>query len=96
VILLMLAVGSRDSFYPYSSSAWAYLAALAVVPTVFGHTLFNWSIKHVRPTAISVTFLAEPVVASLLALIFFGQRPPLATFVGGPLVLAGVYLTTSK
>jgi drug/metabolite transporter (DMT)-like permease len=67
-----------------------------VVPTIIGHSVFNWAIKHVRPTAISVAFLGEPVVASLLALIFFGQRPPLATFIGGAFVLAGVYLTTSK
>lgn len=96
LLLLMLVIVSRDALGPYSASAWGYLAALAVVPTILGHSLFNWSIKHVRPTAISLTFLAEPVVASLLALIFFGQRPPLATFIGGPLVLAGVYLTTSK
>jgi drug/metabolite transporter (DMT)-like permease len=43
-----------------------------------------------------LAFLGEPVIASVLALIFFAQRPPLATFVGGALVLAGVYLTTSR
>jgi drug/metabolite transporter (DMT)-like permease len=96
VILLIFVVVSRDALGGYSASTWAYLTALAVVPTIIGHTLFNWSIKHVRPTAISLTFLAEPVVASLLALMFFGQRPPLTTFIGGALVLAGVYLTTSK
>lgn len=96
VFLLVIVAVSRDALVGYSASTWAYLAALAVVPTIIGHTLFNWSIKHVRPTAISLTFLAEPVVASLLALMFFGQRPPLATFIGGALVLAGIYLTTSK
>lgn len=96
VILLVFVLVSRDALAPYSVSAWAYLAALAVVPTIIGHTLFNWSIKHVKPTAIALTFLGEPVVAGLLALMFLGQRPPLATFIGGALVLAGVYLTTSK
>jgi len=32
----------------------------------------------------------------LLALLFFAQRPPATTLVGGALVLAGVYLATSK
>jgi drug/metabolite transporter (DMT)-like permease len=96
VILLIFVVVSRDALAGYSASAWVYLAALAIVPTIIGHTLFNWSIKHVRPAAISLTFLGEPVVAGILALIFFGQRPPLATFIGGALVLVGVYLTTSK
>jgi drug/metabolite transporter (DMT)-like permease len=96
VFLLIFVAVSRDPLAPYGASTWAYLAALAIVPTIIGHTLFNWAIKHVRPTAISLTFLGEPVVASLLALFFFGQRPPLATFIGGALVLVGVYLTTSK
>ena len=98
VCSLLLLIGvliARLPFAPYSAAAWAYLAALAVVPTIIGHTVFNWALKHVRPTAISLAFLGEPVVAGVLALIFFAQRPPLATFIGGAFVLTGVYLATS-
>lgn len=94
LLIWVLAVG--DPLLPYSASAWGYLAALAIVPTVIGHTVFNWAIKHVRPTTVSLAFLGEPVVASVLALIFFSQRPPLSTFIGGAFVLVGVYLTASK
>jgi drug/metabolite transporter (DMT)-like permease len=100
VFLLLWILGFRDRaapnpLYPYSAGVWAYFVALAVVPTILGHTVFNWALKHVRPSAISVAFLGEPVVAGVLAFAIFSQRPPLATFVGGALVLAGVYLTTS-
>jgi drug/metabolite transporter (DMT)-like permease len=96
VILLIWVLIAGDRLAPYSGTVWTYLAALAIVPTIVGHTLFNWALKHVRPTSISIAFLGEPVVASLLALIFFAQRPPLATIIGGVLVLAGVYLTASR
>lgn len=96
VFLLLWVLAEGDSLAPYSASAWTYLAALALVPTIIGHTVFNWAIKHVRPTAISLAFLGEPVAASILALIFFAERPPLVTFLGGALILAGVYLATSK
>jgi drug/metabolite transporter (DMT)-like permease len=96
LFLLIFVLIAGNPLAPYSVEAWAYLAALAIVPTIIGHTVFNWALKHARPTAISLTFLGEPVVASVLALIFFAQRPPLATFIGGALVLAGVYLTTSR
>ncbi len=96
LLLLICVLIAGNSLGPYRVSTWSYLIALAVVPTIIGHTVFNWAIKHVRPTAISVAFLGEPVVASVLALIFFGQRPPLATFIGGAFVLAGVYLAASK
>ena len=94
LFLLILVLSAGEPLFPYGASTWGYLVALAIVPTVIGHTVFNWAIKHVRPTAISLAFLGEPVVASVLALIFFAQRPPLATFCGGALVLAGIYLTT--
>ena len=96
LFLLIWVLAAGHPLAPYSQTAWLYLAALAIIPTIIGHTVFNWALKHVRPTAISVAFLGEPVVASLLALIFFAQRPPLATFIGGALVLAGVYLTTKS
>lgn len=96
LLLLLCALIAGNRLGPYRASVWTYLLALAVVPTIFGHTVFNWAIKHVRPTAISLAFLGEPVAASALAFFFFGQTPPLATFIGGALVLAGVYLATSK
>lgn len=94
--LLLWALAAGDRLYPYATQEWAYFAALALVPTILGHTVFNWAIKHVRPSAISLAFLGEPVVASLLAFIFFAQHPPLATFAGGALILTGVYLTTTS
>ncbi|HJQ69675.1 MAG TPA: DMT family transporter [Blastocatellia bacterium] len=95
LLLFVWAIAAGNPLYPYGAKEWAYFAALAVVPTILGHTVFNWAIKHVKPTVISLAFLGEPVVASVLAFIFFGQRPPAATFIGGALVLAGIYLTTS-
>ncbi|MEK6303982.1 MAG: DMT family transporter [Acidobacteriota bacterium] len=96
VLLLLWVLAAREPLYPYSATQWAYFAALAVVPTILGHTVFNWAIKHVRPSAISLAFLGEPVAASVLAFFFFAQHPPLATLVGGALVLAGVYLSMSS
>jgi drug/metabolite transporter (DMT)-like permease len=95
LFLLVWAIAAGNPLYPYGATEWFYFAALAVVPTILGHTVFNWAIKHVKPTVISLAFLGEPVVAALLAFIFFSQRPPAATFIGGALVLAGIYLTTS-
>jgi drug/metabolite transporter (DMT)-like permease len=95
LFLLIWVLTTGDSLWPYSGTQWIYFTALAVVPTILGHTVFNWAIKHVRPSAISLAFLGEPVAASVLAFIFFSQRPPLATFLGGALVLTGVYLSLS-
>jgi drug/metabolite transporter (DMT)-like permease len=91
--LLLWTIASGDRLSPYSPAVWGYFAALAIVPTILGHTIFNWAIKHVSPSTISLVFLGEPIGASILAFLFFGQRPPAATFIGGALILAGIYLT---
>jgi drug/metabolite transporter (DMT)-like permease len=93
LFLLLWAVATDGKFYPYAANVWIYLLALAIVPTILGHTVFNWAIKHVSPSTISLAFLGEPVVASILAYFFFGQKPPGATFIGGALVLLGIYMT---
>jgi drug/metabolite transporter (DMT)-like permease len=93
LFLLVWTLATGDRLYPYSPTVWGYFFALAIVPTILGHTVFNWAIKHVSPSTISLVFLGEPIGASLLAFIFFGQKPPVATFIGGALVLSGIYLT---
>jgi drug/metabolite transporter (DMT)-like permease len=95
IFLLLMVFITRSPLAPYARIEWLYFILLAVVPTILGHTIFNWALRHVRPSAISVAFLGEPVVAGLLAFVVFAQRPPLATFIGGALILAGIYLTTS-
>src|SRR5262249_37199700 len=96
MLLLVWLLLRGESLYPYPLPVWEYLLALAIVPTILGHTVFNWALKHVRPSAVSVAFLGEPLVASALAFLFFAQRPPVWTIVGGALVLLGIYLTTSS
>ncbi|MBI3653961.1 MAG: DMT family transporter [Acidobacteria bacterium] len=91
--LLVWTLASGNSLYPFAGKVWGYFLALAIVPTILGHTVFNWAIKHVAPATISLAFLGEPVVAAILAYVIFGQRPPAATFIGGALVLGGIYLT---
>ncbi|HXU07772.1 MAG TPA: DMT family transporter, partial [Blastocatellia bacterium] len=93
ILLFGLVVISGDALGPYPIGIWGYLAALAIIPTIIGHSVFNWALKHVRPTVISLAFLGEPLAASLLALIFFAQRPRPAILIGGSLVLIGIYLT---
>jgi drug/metabolite transporter (DMT)-like permease len=96
VFLLVWLLGADSSLQPYAGSVWLYFLALAIVPTILGHTVFNWAIKHVRPSAISLAFLGEPVIAALLALVIYNQQPSLATLAGGALVLLGVYLTSRQ
>ncbi len=66
---------------------------LAAVCTVGGHTVFNWTLRHLRASTVSLAFLGEPPLAALLAFIVLGQHPAASTIVGGVLILAGLAVT---
>jgi drug/metabolite transporter (DMT)-like permease len=65
---------------------------LAVVCTVGGHTVYNWALRHVPVLLVSVSFLGEPPLTAVLALLILASVPSLATVLGGVLILAGLAL----
>jgi len=67
---------------------------MALVSGILGHTLYNWTLGHINASVASVALLGEPIGSSLLALGILGQIPPLFTFLGGAIILLGIYLTT--
>jgi len=67
--------------------------ALAILPTICGHTVFNWTLRHLPASVVATAFLGEPVGASVLAWLFLGELPGLATLAGGSVILVGLFLT---
>jgi drug/metabolite transporter (DMT)-like permease len=65
---------------------------LALICTIGGHTVYNWALRHVPVLLVSVSFLGEPPLTAVLALLILASVPSLATVLGGVLILAGLAL----
>lgn len=76
----------------YGGREWALFVALAVVPTLFGQTVFNWALQYVPASIVSVSILGEPVGAIVLALFLLGEVPAFVQIAGGGLILFGIGL----
>lgn len=76
----------------YASREWGIFLLLAIVPTVFGHFMFNWLLKYVNATTISMSILGEPAGAVLLAYWLLGEKLTGFQVVGGMLAVAGVWM----
>lgn len=76
--------------YPLDSLGW--IALLALVPQVLGHTGLNYSARYLGATVTATAVLAEPLGSGILAAFVFGEVPPPMTLLGGLLVLVGVML----
>jgi len=85
-----LVTGTQMWGYPGETFLWLIL--LALIPTHLGHTMFNWALRYIPAYVISISLLGEPIGSTTLAYFIFKETPPALTFVGGALVLAGVYL----
>jgi drug/metabolite transporter (DMT)-like permease len=81
------------SLWPYPFEELALFAALAIVSTILGHTLFNWSLKYLPAYVISVSLLGEPVGATILAVVLLSEIPTPTILLGGAMVLAGIIIT---
>jgi drug/metabolite transporter (DMT)-like permease len=86
------------SFFNYPANEWGIFILLAVVPTVFGHILFNWLLQYVSATTVSMNILGEPVGASILAFLLLGEQLTALQWAGGLLVMfgLGVYLFAGR
>ena len=82
----------RQPFAPLTLHNLVLFLALALVCTLGGHLVYNWSLRYLDAAVVSVSFLGEPVLASGLAWLFLGQPVHPLTALGGAVVLAGIYL----
>ncbi|WP_019156028.1 DMT family transporter [Robertmurraya massiliosenegalensis] len=74
----------------YPTSDWVYFVLLAIIPTLLGHTLFNWSVKWLSTSTISMAILLEPVGATVLAYYLLNEKIMLTQIVGGLIVMASL------
>ena len=92
ILLLCAAVLSGSPLTGFSSSTYALLVALAVIPQLVGHTAVNRSLGRLPAIVVSLAILGEPVGATILAAVFLGEEPTLTQLAGGLVVLTGVAL----
>jgi drug/metabolite transporter (DMT)-like permease len=92
VTLFIYTQSIKQPLYPYRISDWVYFILLAIVPTLLGHTLFNWSLKWVSTSVISMAILFEPVGATILAYFLLDESTVWSQIVGGLIVIGGISL----
>ncbi len=94
-LLLFIVIGGH-SLVGYTGGTWLSMVLLAIVPTVIGHTSFNWTLRYLPAPIVSVAILGEPVGATVLAYAILREAPAWYTLLGGALILFGIYVTSQS
>ena len=90
LVLMGLASGSQMGGYP--TQEYVLFTTIALVPMIFGHTVYNWTLRYLSAAVVSISLLGEPVGAIILAYFFLGETPSMTTLIGGVVTLLGIYL----
>lgn len=92
VVLLLYNIFNQINLFHYSSKNWILFLLLAIIPTIFGHTVFNWAIKYVSATTVSMTILLEPIGASILAYFILNESVNFIQLIGGFIIFLGIFI----
>ena len=94
-ILAVVVSASEARFTGFEPRVWLLFLAMALVPQIGGHTVFNYLLGHVEAGTVAIAVTGEPVVASVLALVFFGEVPGWSAVAGGAVLLGGIWVVIS-
>ncbi|HTP01092.1 MAG TPA: DMT family transporter [Anaerolineales bacterium] len=92
VSLLVTALILRVPLFGFQPITYLWLLLLALVPQLIGHSTYNWALRFLPAAIVAVTTLGEPIGSATLAYFILNETPTIAVFLGGALILGGIYM----
>lgn len=96
VVLTGMALLSGHPISGFAPRTYLYLAFLALIPQLIGHSTFNWSLGFLPAAVVSVTLLGEPIGSIILAAVILQEVPSPIKLFGAILILGGILITSIK
>jgi drug/metabolite transporter (DMT)-like permease len=90
IVLLPLPLLFGAAYTGYPAQVYVYILLMAIFPQLIGHTSFNWAVRYVSPTLVTLTILAEPIGSGILGAIVFHENPGSVVILGAGVILTGV------
>ncbi len=92
ITLFILVLAFQYPIWQYPPQVHGMMLLLALVPTGIGHSLINWAARKVPVYKVNFIILGEPIIASILAYLFFAEQPYGLFYVGAALIIPGIAL----
>jgi len=92
LVTCFAALGVGQPLKGYDGRTWLALGVLAALATLLGHGGLNYLLRFIGPVRLSLWTLSEPLGATLLGWLLFGEVPPPQVVCGGALTLVGIAL----
>ncbi|SCL18299.1 Permease of the drug/metabolite transporter (DMT) superfamily [Micromonospora rhizosphaerae] len=90
LILLVVCLVGGVRLHGYDGRTWLAILALVAGAQLLGHSMFNYALRRISATTVSVLILLEAPGAALIGWAWLGQLPRPLALPGLALLLAGV------
>ncbi len=92
ITLLAITLGLRMPLTGYPTQSYLAFMGAALVSQVGGYLAIVYALGHLPASVVSPTLIGQPVVTALLAIPLLGEALRTEQWVGGIVVLVGIYL----
>ena len=92
ITLLAITLGLRMPLTGYPTLSYLAFLGAALVSQVGGYLAIVYALGHLPASVVSPTLIGQPVVTALLAIPLLGEALRTEQWVGGIVVLVGIYL----
>lgn len=92
IVVAIISIACRVPLTLSSSKGLIHLLALGLISTAVGHGIYNWALKYVNASTVSLVMLASPVAETVWVYFFLGQIPAITSILGGIIVIIGTAL----
>ena len=92
LISLVVSLPWIGTFDAGSGREWLLMLGLAVLPTILGHSMINYGVRHLRGQLVSLCNVTQFVFAGLMGFLFFHEQPSTLFYAASALVVAGIVL----
>lgn len=91
--LTLTTQGVNGIVIPMSSNVWMSLLFVGVLSTAYMYCIQNIAQRYIEPEKIALTYLCEPIFATLFAFLLLGENITMSTIVGGSLILLAMFVS---
>lgn len=90
IFLIMAVISSGHNLFGYPPITYLWFLLLAIFPQLLAHSTYNWALRYLPATKVSITLLGEPIAAAVLAYLVLSELPSPLRIAGAVIVLLGV------
>jgi drug/metabolite transporter (DMT)-like permease len=89
---IILAYYRDFPFASVSAATWISLIYMAWIPSLLGLSIYYYALRYIPASRVSLQSYAQPLVATLLAVVILGEPVTVGLLASGGLVLSGVFV----